>query len=722
MCYRRSFFFFLIILFVFCTHFNCQKPQYLWTKGVHGSSGEWVRLIHTDLYGNVYFTGDFQGTADLDPGAGVINVTAPTNSTVVFMCKINPTGQLLWAKWIEVPGCEVTSICTDNTGNVYLGGRFMGQADFDPSAATFHLTGPANLTYTQFLWKLDLNGNFVNAGAFGGGTGTAGPIVKFNGQQNLYCTTPLEGIRDLDPGPGISTYTSTASSLNQNVCLLKLDMNLNMQWAGQFKSTYNGFIYDFEFDQAKNLLLSLWVGGTGTLDIDPGSAVFPFAHSAFGDAIVLKLAPGGSLVWHQAFSVANNNSRLLLEHVELDASQHVYLAGRASGIVDMDPGSSSQIMTTMPYPQVKPVVIRLDATGNYVNYDSLGVFTHVFKVNRDTLFFAGGFQGAPDFDPSASNYPVASQGGTDCYLYALDNSFDLLWIHTFGGLSNEQLTGIAFSNSHEVYVCGAFSLTADFDPGPASNTITAQAGYDGFLSKFSPCPDMPFNGSANLVCAGQSATLTSLNSSPVTWYQNSIGGNAIGTGSAFTTPSLTAGTATFFAASASCSLMPRTAFVAFVNALPTITVSGPTKTICTGQSFTLSATGVQSYSWTGGPVNASYSVSPVQTSAYTVVGQDSTTLCKNATNITVTVSVCSDLRELAIHEILIFPNPSDGVFMVNVAQSGYAVITDVWGRTQYRLELINGNNPVDISSLAPGMYFLSTGSDRSRQTSIVLSK
>jgi hypothetical protein len=434
----------------------------------------------------------------------------------------------------------------------------------------------------------------------------------------------------------------------------------------------------------------------------------------------LKIAPAGSLIWHQAFSVANGSSALLLEHLELDATQHIYLAGRAGGTVDVDPGSNTQMMMTYPYPQVTPVVIRLDATGNFASYDSLDVFSHVFKINRDTLFFAGGFTGTPDLDPSGITYTVASQGASDCYLLALNKTYDLQWALTFGGTTSDQIYNLAFSNSHEVYVSGFFSGAVDFDPAFPTNTLAAQATNDGFFSKFSPCPDMPFNGSYNTICAGQTASLISLNSSAVTWYQNSTGGNPIGTGSAYITPTLSAGIFTFYAVSASCSLMPRTPFVALVNALPTITVSGSTKTICPGQTVTLTASGAQSFSWTGGPVNATYSVSPLQTSSYTVVGEDSTTLCKNTQNITVTVSICSDLKEFANSNIRIFPNPSDGVFVVQTQQDGIVVIADALGRVLYRIEGFEGTNQIDISSFPSGMYFLSTNCNKSKPTSIIV--
>jgi hypothetical protein len=679
---------YLIISVLFCISVQSQVPQYLWTKTVPGSSTEDIYLLHPDANGNLFYGGQCQGTGDLDPGPGVINVTAPTNSTVAFLCKVNPAGQFLWVRWIVLNG-EFNSLC---------------------------LTGPANGSLVDFIWKLDPNGNFVTAGTFGGGNnGISIPLIKFNGQ-NLYCTTHIWGICDLDPGPATISYTSTGIS---DPCLVKLDLNLNLQWAAQFKTSQAGKIYDFEFNQSNEVYLSLFAVGTGTIDIDPGSAVYPYAYTS-GNQLLLKLAASGDLVWHRSFSTSlGNSNRLTLEHLELDGTQNIFLAGRSSGTIDMDPGTSSQLMITPPFPMVKPVVLRLDSSGNFISYDSL-VFFQDFKVNRDTLFFAGSFQGTPDFDPSTSVYTLTSQGSIDCFILALNKNYALQWLHTFGGISAEYVYKIAFSPSNELYVSGGFDGTTDFDPGPGINNFTAQAGSDGFVSKFSPCADMPFNGTSPSVCAGQSTTLASLNSSQVTWYQNSTGGKAVGTGSAFTTSTLGPGTFTFFAASASCTLMPRTKFIALVNALPSITVSAPGKTICPGQPVVLIASGAQSFSWTAGPANSSYSVSPLQTTSYTVTGEDTLTLCKNFTSISVTVSTCTDVNESALANIRLFPNPSNGRFNLKVQSPVHFKVFTAQGIEILSATSASENSEVDLSLFPAGVYiFVINSSENSRIIKVV---
>ncbi|WP_294820051.1 T9SS type B sorting domain-containing protein [uncultured Flavobacterium sp.] len=76
----------------------------------------------------------------------------------------------------------------------------------------------------------------------------------------------------------------------------------------------------------------------------------------------------------------------------------------------------------------------------------------------------------------------------------------------------------------------------------------------------------------------------------VHWYSSATGPSEIGTGATFTTPVIT-GTTTFYASpyDSSCTTAPRTAVVATVNPVPTITALSPVSA-CSGNAATLQAT------------------------------------------------------------------------------------------------------------------------------------
>ncbi len=65
--------------------------------GLGGSSADDSKSIAVDGSGNTYVVGEFQGTADFDPGAGTTNLSSAGNSDV-FIAKYDTSGDLVWAK------------------------------------------------------------------------------------------------------------------------------------------------------------------------------------------------------------------------------------------------------------------------------------------------------------------------------------------------------------------------------------------------------------------------------------------------------------------------------------------------------------------------------------------------------------------------------------------------------------------------------------------------
>ena len=108
-----------------------------WAFSVGGSSGyEAGWGVTTDSSGNVYTTGYYQGTSDLESGSGTTNFTSNrSNKNDAFLLKHNSSGVHQWAKvfpsWEHGTGREVA---TDSSGNVYMAGYANGWMDFDPSA------------------------------------------------------------------------------------------------------------------------------------------------------------------------------------------------------------------------------------------------------------------------------------------------------------------------------------------------------------------------------------------------------------------------------------------------------------------------------------------------------------------------------------------------------------------------------------------------------------
>lgn len=111
--------------------------DFTWAKQMGGKFTDRANAMHVDPNGNIYITGEFQKTADLDPGTGVfiVNTYKSENLYDEFVLKLGATGNFLWAK--KISGAseeEANAIYSDASGTVYLAGYFEGTVNFDSTA------------------------------------------------------------------------------------------------------------------------------------------------------------------------------------------------------------------------------------------------------------------------------------------------------------------------------------------------------------------------------------------------------------------------------------------------------------------------------------------------------------------------------------------------------------------------------------------------------------
>jgi hypothetical protein len=196
--------------------------SFIWAKllegaGLHSSGlGQSITL---DAVGNVYLTGDFNGTVDFDPGSSIFNLNSGNGNSNVFILKLDASGNFIWAISIE-GGLDAHSLAIKigPSGGVYITGGFQGTADFDPDKGISYLMTSLGVT-DIFVLKLDTSGNFVWAKSMGGANADKGYALAVDASGNVYTTGSFQSTADFDPGPG--TYNLTSEG-NSDAFILKL--------------------------------------------------------------------------------------------------------------------------------------------------------------------------------------------------------------------------------------------------------------------------------------------------------------------------------------------------------------------------------------------------------------------------------------------------------------------------------------------------------------------
>jgi hypothetical protein len=460
------------------------SANFLWAGRMGGTGDDGGNSIILDASGNVYTTGQFIGTADFDPGAGIFNLTTAENVYESFISKVDGSGNLMWAKRIGGTGHTLgLSIFVDPAGNVYTTGQFGGSVDFDPGVGTYNLTasGPYPEDRDVFISKLNSNGEFIWAKSMGGNSTDESLDITVDTGGNVYITGEFLGTADFDPGVGAYDMTSAGSF---DLFLSKLDSNGSFVWAKRMGSTKQDYSYSIALDANGNVYTTGQFGGT--VDFDPGAGVYNLTSSDYFDVFVSKLDSNGNFLFARNIGGAAG-AVSVGQGIVVDLDGNIYTTGGFFGTVDFDPGVNTYNLTNIGNSDI--FISKLDSSGNFVWAKRMGGMNSESGLSlavdaSGNVYVTGQFRGTSDFDPGAGVYSLTSNGLADIFVSKLDHDGNFAWAKSIGGIYNDEGVGIASDSSNNVFVTGSFQLTADFDTGSGTTNLTSAGGFDIFIARF----------------------------------------------------------------------------------------------------------------------------------------------------------------------------------------------------------------------------------------------
>ena len=125
----------------------------MWAVKAGGSSSDRGTSIATDAAGNIYVCGYFSGTAMF----GSTQLVSVNNTEDIFVAKLDPAGNFLWAERFGGDNIELALALTiDHANNVLITGQFKDTVTFG-STTLYSTINPLNAlpSYDIFLLKLD---------------------------------------------------------------------------------------------------------------------------------------------------------------------------------------------------------------------------------------------------------------------------------------------------------------------------------------------------------------------------------------------------------------------------------------------------------------------------------------------------------------------------------------------------------------------------------------
>ncbi|MDI9339862.1 MAG: T9SS type A sorting domain-containing protein [Sediminibacterium sp.] len=204
-----------------------------------------------------------------------------------------------------------------------------------------------------------------------------------------------------------------------------------------------------------------------------------------------------------------------------------------------------------------------------------------------------------------------------------------------------------------------------------------------------PSPVVSVSNPNQTICSGNSVTFNASGASAYVWS------NGGGTGSSATYNPASSASYTVTGTTAGCS--SNTVVNVVVNTTPTVSVSNPNQTICSGNAVTFNASGASAYVWSnGGGTGSSATYNPSSNASYTVTGT-STGCSSNAVvsvivNTTPTVSVSNSNQTICSGNAVTFNASGASAYVwSNGGGSGSSATYNPSSNTSYTVTGSNGS-------------------------------
>lgn len=474
----------LSIFLILSLSLDAQQPLFEWAKqleGVGGGSGVYNSgwEIETDVFGNVITVGRYSGQIDADPGTGT-RILSTNGNTDGFVLKQDTDGNHLWSYSFGGSSFDnITSVISDSSGNVFIGGQFQNTVDFEPGSGQHIYTATQN---DGFILKLSAAGALLWVKIFVGQDAEIINALDVDAQGNLYAVGDFREEIDLDPGVGTDIRTNNEP---RDVFIVKLDPQGNYVWG----RTFGGDVEDSGYDivvGADNSITTTGRTRSASVDFDPSAGVDLQNNHGDYDIFIHRMDINGNYQWAHMIGGSNNDQGTA---VILDTSTNIIVCGKYWGTVDFDPGQGISGLTAGG--AWDNFVLKLDAQGQFIWVKDIK--TQGMSFDTDVILDANGHIWSfgilsinGDMDPGPGVYILTGQG-FDGFLQKMDLDGNFLWAGQFANAQTIRAHAVAADRDGNVFLTGDFKDEGDFDPNQGVHQLTNNGVDEIYIVKLSQC-------------------------------------------------------------------------------------------------------------------------------------------------------------------------------------------------------------------------------------------
>lgn len=600
-----------------------------WGTYYGGSGAEALNSIAIATNGNIYCTGYTTSTSSIST-VGAHQASHSGGNSDGFLIKFNPSGTRIWGTYYGGTGSDYCDdVYIDNNENCYI----IGSTSSTNSISTVGSYQASLASGSDaFVAKLNSNGIRQYGTYYGGAGNDEGYSISVDPAGNIYMSGRSTSLGSIS-SPG--SHQPSLSGLSDNI-LVKFSSSWSRLWGTYYGGTQSEFDASSCIDALGNVYLAGYSTSTNSLSspgshqVNHGLGTYDGYLAKFTDCVNAPSQPGA--ISGATVLCANTASLYSIASLTEATIYNWYLPNGWSGT------STSNSISTVAGSSGIFTVTASNACGTSPQ-QTLNVTVNplpTITVNSGSICSGNSFTFSP---AGATTYTI--QGGSTIVSPTLTTSYSVTGTSSLGCVSptlviaNVTVNALPLPtitvNSGSICAGQSFTLlpgganTYTFQGGspivsPSVNTTYTVIGTStaGCKSASAAIANVTVNVLPNVslttgfICVGQSFTLVPSGAASYTIS----GGLFVVTPNVNTSYSL-AGTSAAGCVSSNTAVSTITVNTTFPN------VSVNSGSICFGQSFSISPSGAQMYSYLpSGPV-----INPTLNTSFTVVGTNTTTAC-----------------------------------------------------------------------------------------------
>lgn len=301
--------------------------NYCWTHRIGGSREDLANAICTDGSANIYIVGRFKSSVNFAEDWGGNERLTSMGGEDIFITKIGTQGKYAWTRIMGGRDDEAArTVCTDQSGNVYVAGSFGLTADtgyvvdfaFDGSGgATKRSAGWSEI----FITKIDVNGNHVWTHRMGGSRGDGGTAISTDRNGNVYVAGEFDGILNFAEDWGGSEISRSAG--HADIFITKIDARGKYVWTHTIGGPHGDLSTAISTDRNGNIYMTGYFYDTVNFAKSWGGRDAK-ASAGHSDVFITRININGGYCWTRRIGGSDND---IAWAICTDQGDNIYVAG-----------------------------------------------------------------------------------------------------------------------------------------------------------------------------------------------------------------------------------------------------------------------------------------------------------------------------------------------------------------------------------------------------------